>query len=153
LTVRLEAAVICLVLVGGACSKADSLGEYLDSVSEITLTMRNESIAAIPDGHPITRGRMDGVIDTRRKTTAALRALVPPSDVAPEHTALLGVLTEFSTDGERFMASTTDLDQAEFEQAVLAAIDLDAVAAKVGIACDAVERRAHDLGLRVDLAC
>lgn len=150
---RLEAAAILLALVGGACSTTDAVGDYLDEVAEITLTMRNESLTAVSDEQSVTRAGIAAVIEARRRASAALRTLVPPADIAPEHSALVRVLTELTTAGEAFLAATADLDAAEFERAVLAAIDLDEIVARVGVACDAVERRALDLDATVDLAC
>ncbi len=150
---RFGSAALCLALIGGACSTADPVGDYLESVRQITLEMRNESIASIADGQQITRAGIEGVIEARQRGLTALQAVDPPQDVAPEHAALVRVLAELSTAGEAFMASTSQFDDAQFEQAVLAAVDLDAIVARIGTACIAVERRASDLGIAVDLAC
>lgn len=153
MTVRLAASAILITVVVGSCSNTDPVGDYSDSVRGITLTMRNESIAAISDGQPITRDGIIGVIAARQRALTALQAVVPPPAIAAEHAALLRVLAEFSTVAETFMESTADLDPAGFEQAVLAATYLDTIVARVGTACDAVVRRAFDLDVAVDLAC
>lgn len=151
--VRVGSALLCLMLGGVACASEDTADTYVDSIRSITLAMRNESLAAIPDGVTITRSGVDDVVSARRSAIAALEAISPPPDFTPEHEALIRTLTELSTAAERLMEETAGLDEEAFRQAVLSAADLDAIAVRVGGACDALERRASDLGVAVDLAC
>ncbi len=125
----------------------------MDSIGEITLTMRNETVAAIAGGEQISRAGIAEVVEARQRGLAAIQEVDPPPDFSPEHAVLLRVLAELATASEMFMASTTHLNPSQFEQAVLAAFELDKIVARVGTACIAVERRAENLVTAVDLSC
>ncbi len=146
------AALIVLTVVAIACS-SNPVDAYFQEVEAVIDTMRSDSIAAAPRRGTVTVDGVTGVTDARAIAVAALMAMVPPSQVAPEHAALLGALGDLVTAGDEFMVANRELDAASFEAAVLAATDIDFVVRRVGAACEALARRAVDLAVEADIRC
>lgn len=150
--IRLVAVGVLSALALTACSP-DPLGEYIESINEITVKMRRDSVTALPDPSDPTRERVAGVVSARRSAVDALEGIVAPSEFRPEHAALRLALSELTAAGEAILSETAVLDSEAFTAAISSATTLDALAQRVAAACDALEARAVQLGYSSDLVC
>jgi hypothetical protein len=140
------------MLVASACGP-DPLERYFDQVESITRTMQRDSVAALPDPSVIDRNGISGVNDARQRAVTALEAVVPATEVTPEHAALVLALSDLTAAGTEFLAATSGLATDEFTAAVLASSDLDQIAQRVAAACTALENRASALGYSNRFSC
>jgi hypothetical protein len=146
------AASLLAVLAFVACSP-DALEQYFHRIGEITATMRRDSIVALPDPSRPTPENVSGVIEARRTATDALEAMAPPTEVRPEHAALVLALSDLTNAGDRILAKTSQLESSAFTAAMESATGLDETARRVTIACIALDARAEQLGYDLDLRC
>lgn len=141
-----------MIVAIGACSPPGVEG-YVDDVATITEQMTRDAFAALPPGAAPTRPQIEAVTAARRRAVERIAALRVPSEMAAEHTVLVGALDQFVSAAEEFLDSTADLDPEAFLEAVREATDIDALADRVGAACSAWERRAEELVRPVELGC
>ncbi len=135
-----------------ACSP-DLLEQYFDRVDEITATMRRDSIVALPDPSQPTPENVSGVIEACRSAKNALEAMVPPTELRPEHSALVLALSGLTDAGDEVLAEASQLDASAFTAVIESATALDEMARRVTAACMALETRAEQLGYDLDLRC
>lgn len=148
---RIAGVAIAFALVASACATPQA--GYVDDVAGIVDRMSQDVFAALPRGVVPTRAGVTGVVAARRTAAEALAAIVPPAEFRAEHLVLVIALETFVTSSERFLESTEGLDHDAFTAALSASTDLDPLAATLGAACTAWERRAADLGTPARLAC
>lgn len=141
-----------VALVAAGCS-ADPIEAYFGEVSTITASMRSEGVAATPRGNAITVDGVIGVNEARRTALEALESISPPSEVRPEHLAVVTALRDMVTGVDDFLADADTSDPAAFESAVVNAPGLPALAQRVALACGALADRSAALGTPVDIRC
>lgn len=135
-----------------ACGSA-ATADYVDAVAATTEQMTRDTFAALPPGAAPTRDAVTGVVAARRTALTVITALEPPDDITPEHLALVTTFAAFVERSEAFLAATADLDATAFDTAVRSAGTLDDLAAAMGAACTAWERRAAEVAHPVELGC
>jgi hypothetical protein len=149
---RILATASVVVLLISGCSP-DPIEQYLDRVGDITATMRTNSIAALPNPATPTPDAVAAVNSARRDAASELNRLIPPSEVRPEHAALLLAVSDLAAAGEAFLADASGMTGAEFTEAIQGAIGIDDNAQRVQVACDAMQRRATELGYTSEITC
>lgn len=140
-----------LALVAG-CSGSPATA-YVDAVAGTTEQMTRDTFTALPPGAAPTREAVTGVVAARRRALETIAALDAPDDLLPEHLALVQTLTGFVEGSEAFLQATGDLDAAAFAAALRSSTALDDLAAAMGSACTAWERRAAEVSHTVELGC
>lgn len=144
---------IALALVVAGCGGDDGERAYLDAVADSNRQMETDTFAALPQGEPPTRERVDGVIEARAAAVERLEELTPPASLRSEHEALVITLEVFVDESRRFMARTADLDTQAFGDALADSEDLELLAEAVGRVCRALQAKAAEAGHDVDLNC
>lgn len=145
------AAIVAATLVFGACATPQA--RYVDEVAAITATMSEAVFEALPRGVVPTRAGVTGVVAARQAAAQALDALTPPEEMRAEHLVFVLMLERFVTASQGFLDETRDLDADAFRDALSASTHLDPIAAAVGTACVAWERRAAAIGHATVLSC
>lgn len=155
--VRSIAAVAALAVLLAACGGSgagdDGVAGYIDTVAATTEHMTRAAFAALPPGAAPTQSQVAAVMTARRTALDTISALTPPSEMRPEHQALVGAMESFVVAGEAFIEANGSLDPDAFLEALEASTDIDALADVVSLSCTAWETRAADLGHTVELGC
>jgi hypothetical protein len=150
--IRSLATTLAAIVFISACS-SDPVEQYLDRVTDITATMRTDSIAALPNPSTPTRDGVANVNAARQRAIVDLEQLAPPTEVRPEHAALILAISNLVTAGEDFLTTAQGLTDGEFAQAVRSATGIDEAARRVASACDAMQGRATELGYVAGIRC
>ena len=129
-----------VVTVAVACTASgDPVEAYLERLEQTLAESADEIREIVPPGTAVTRTQIVEVTEARSATLVRLEGLQPPSDLSPEHTALISTYSAFVDAAEGFLDETADevgTAQQLFQKA-----------------CQAMADRAAALGHDVSLEC